>query len=50
MPPIELVIPPQTENYTDLFQTYLCLRCRILQAGVGNDLETDKKVAPSQYV
>ena len=44
--PIEFVIPPQTENYTDLSQTYLYLRCRILQAGVGNDLEANKKVAP----
>ena len=44
--PIEFVIPPQTENYTDLSQSYLYLRCRILQAGVGNDLEADKKVAP----
>ena len=45
--PIEFVIPPQTENYTDLSKTYLYLRCRILQAGVGNDLEADKKVAPA---
>ena len=44
--PTEFVIPPQTENYTDLSQTYLYLRCRILQAGVGNDLQANKKVAP----
>ena len=44
--PIEFVIPPQTENYTDLSQSYLYLRCRILRAGVGNNLEAGKKVAP----
>ena len=43
--PIEFVIPPQTENYTDLSHSYLYLRCRILKAVVGNDLEADKKVA-----
>ena len=44
--PIEFVIPPQTENYTDLSQSYLYLRCRILRTGVGNNLEAGKKVAP----
>ena len=44
--PIEFAIPPQTENYTDLSQSYLYLRCRILRAGVGNNLEAGKKVAP----
>ena len=44
--PIEFVIPPQTENYTDLSQSYLYLRCRILRAGVGNNLDAGKKVAP----
>ena len=44
--PIEFVILPQTENYTDLSQSYLYLRCRILRAGVGNNIEAGKKVAP----
>ena len=35
--PIEFVIPPQTENYSDLSQT---------QAGAGHDLEAERKVAP----
>lgn len=43
--PIEFVIPPQTENYTDLSQTYLYVKCRILKAD-GSDVEADKKVAP----
>lgn len=42
--PIEFLVPPHTEYYTDLSQTYLYLKCRILKPD-GTNIE-DKKVAP----
>ena len=43
--PIEFLIPPHTEFYTDLSQAYLYIKFRILQQ-TGEDLETDAKVFP----
>ena len=43
--PIEFVVPGHTEYYTDLSQTYLYLKFRILRSN-GTNLEADKKVAP----
>ena len=39
--PIEFVVPGHTEYYTDLSQTCLCLKFRILRAN-GTNLEADK--------
>ena len=43
--PIEFLIPPHTEFYTDLSQAYLYIKFRILQQ-TGEDLETGAKVFP----
>ena len=43
--PIEFLIPPHTEFYTDLSQAYLYIKFRILQQ-TGEDLDTDAKVFP----
>ena len=43
--PIEFLIPPHTEFYTDLSQAYMCIKFRILKQ-TGEDLETDAKVFP----
>ena len=43
--PIEFTIPPHTEFYTDLSQTYLYVKFRILKE-TGEDLATDSKVYP----
>ena len=42
--PIEFVVPPHTEYYTDLSQTYLYLKFRVLQAN-GTNLDGGKKVS-----
>ena len=51
--PIEFVLPAHTEYYTNLSQSYLYLKCRILNAD-GNNLDAGKKVSPvnnsSQHV
>ena len=39
------MVPDHTEYYTDLSQTYLYLKFRILRSN-GTNLEADKKVAP----
>ena len=46
--PIEFVILPHTEFYTDLSQAYLYIKFRILQQ-TGDDLETDAKVFPINF-
>ena len=43
--PIEFLIPPHTEFYTDLSQAYLYIKFRILKQ-TGEDLDTDAKVFP----
>ena len=43
--PIEFLIPPHTESYTDLSQAYLYIKFRILQQ-TGEDLDRDAKVFP----
>ena len=43
--PIEFVIPAHTECFTDLSQTYLYIKFRILKQA-GENLETDAKVFP----
>ena len=43
--PIEFTIPPKTEFYTDLSQTYLYLKFRILKEN-GDDLADTLKVYP----
>ena len=43
--PIEFLIPPHTEFYTDLSQAYLYIKFRILQQ-TGEDLDTGAKVFP----
>ena len=43
--PIEFTIPPHTEFNTDLSQTYLYVKFRILKE-TGEDLATDSKVYP----
>ena len=43
--PIEFLIPPHTEFYTDLSQSYLYIKFRILKQ-TGEDLDTDAKVFP----
>ena len=43
--PIEFVLPAHTEYYTDLSQSYLYLKCRILNAD-ANNLDAGKKVSP----
>ena len=41
--PVEFLIPPHTEFYTDLSQAYLYIKFRILQQ-MGEDLDTGAKV------
>ena len=41
----EFVVPSHTEYYTDLSQSYLYLKCRVLIAE-GTNLEAAKKVSP----
>ena len=41
--PIEFVIPPHSEFYTDLSQAYLYIKFRVLQQP-GEDLDTGAKV------
>ena len=43
--PIDILIPPHTEFYTDLSQAYLYIKFRILKQ-TGEDLDTDAKVFP----
>ena len=43
--PIEFIIPPQTERWTDLSQSYLYVKFKIIKAD-GHDLEADSNVAP----
>ncbi|MEW8546194.1 MAG: hypothetical protein AB2693_21965 [Candidatus Thiodiazotropha sp.] len=43
--PIEFVVPGHTEYYTDLSQTWLYLKFRILKED-GSNVETDAKVGP----
>ena len=43
--PIEFLIPPHTEFYTDLSQAYLYIKFRILKQ-TGEDLDMDAKVFP----
>ena len=42
---IEFIIPPQTEHLTDLSQSYLYIKFKIIKAGSHN-LELDSNVAP----
>lgn len=43
--PIEFVIPPQTEKWTDLNQSYLYLKVKVLKAD-GTHLENNTELAP----
>ena len=43
--PIEFVVPSHTEYYTDLSQSYLYLKCRILKPD-GSNVDSGKKVSP----
>ena len=43
--PIEFIIPPQTEHWTDLPQSYLYVKFKIIKAD-RHDLEADSNVAP----
>ena len=43
--PIEFIIPPQTEHWTDLSQSYLYVKFKIIKVD-GHDLEADSNVAP----
>ena len=43
--PIEFVVPSHTEYYTDLSQSYLFLKCRILKPD-GSNVDSGKKVSP----
>ena len=43
--PIEFVVPVQTEHYTDLSQSYLYLKFRLLKED-GSNLDDDQKAGP----
>ena len=43
--PIEFIIPPQTEYWTDLSQSYLYVKFKIITAD-SHDLEANSNVAP----
>ena len=43
--PIEFIIPPQTEHWTDLSQSYLYVKFKIVKAD-GQPLDADSNVAP----
>ena len=43
--PIEFIIPPQTEHWTDLSQSYLYVKFKIIKAD-GHALDADSNVAP----
>ena len=43
--PIEFVVPSHTEYYTDLSESYLYLKCRILKPD-GSNVDSGKKVSP----
>lgn len=42
--PIEFLVPPHSENFTDLSQSYLYVKFRVLRAN-GENLEDDKNVS-----
>ena len=43
--PIEFIIPPQTEHWTDLSQSYLYVKFKIIKAD-GHPLDADSNVDP----
>ena len=43
--PIEFIIPPQTEHWTDLSQSYLYVKFKIIKAD-GHAVDADSNVAP----
>ena len=43
--PIEFIIPPQTEHWTDLSQSYVYVKFKIIKAD-GHALDADSNVAP----
>ena len=43
--PVQFIIPPETEHWTDLSQSYLYVKFKIIKAD-GHDLELNSNVAP----